>query len=147
MLYKIKKRGWGALKCSHQKSWSDSCVPEHRPLFTDAQSSSLSLDLLSFFFFFLRGGWLTCLPPFFGLCWAPLLGPALLQALQAPLVPAGAPGPDAHRQPCSHLKGEARQLSEGRLMDFSYSRLHSQHTAASKATGLDSNCVSHWYGA
>lgn len=63
-------------------------------------------------------GWLTCLPPFFGLCWAPLLGPALLQTLQAPLVPVGDPGPDAYRQPCSHLKGEARQLSEGRLFDF-----------------------------
>lgn len=57
--------------------------------------------------------WLTCLPPFFGLCWAPLLGPALL----APLVPSGALGPDAHSQSCSHLKGEARQLSEGRLRD------------------------------
>lgn len=61
-------------------------------------------------------GWLTCRPPFFGLCWAPLLGPALLQALQAPLLPVGALGPDAHLQPCSHLKGEARQLSEGEVV-------------------------------
>lgn len=28
-----------------------------------------------------------------------------------------------------------------------YSRLHSQHTAAWKATGLDSKCVSHWWRA
>lgn len=54
--------------------------------------------------------WLTCLPPFFGLCWAPLLCPAPLQALLAPLVPSGALGPVAHSQPCSHLKGEARQF-------------------------------------
>lgn len=53
---------------------------------------------------------LTCLPPFFGLCWAPLLCPAPLQALLAPLVPSGALGPVAHSQPCSHLKGEARQF-------------------------------------
>lgn len=54
--------------------------------------------------------WLTCLPPFFGLCRAPLLCPALLQTLLAPLVPLGALGPAAHSQPCSHLKGEARQF-------------------------------------
>lgn len=28
-------------------------------------------------------------------------------------MPVGAPGPDAHHQPCSHLKEEARQLSQG----------------------------------
>lgn len=81
-------------------------------------------------------GWLTCLPPFFGLCWAPLLGPALLQALLAPLAALGAPGPVAHSQPCSHLKGEARQLSEGRLLDFLQS------------TTLTTHCSikSHWVG-
>lgn len=36
-------------------------------------------------------GRLTCRPPFFGLCWAPLLDPAL----QAHLEPVGALGPDA----------------------------------------------------
>lgn len=61
--------------------------------------------------------WLTCLPPFFGLCWAPLLCPAPLQAPLAPLVPSGALGPVAHSQPCSHLKGEARQFDWGKV-DF-----------------------------
>lgn len=62
--------------------------------------------------------WLTCLPPFFGLCWAPLLCPAPLQALLAPLVPSGALGPVAHSQPCSHLKGEARQFDWGKWSSF-----------------------------
>lgn len=61
--------------------------------------------------------WLTCLPPFFGLCWAPLLCPAPLQALLAPLLPSGALGPVAHSQPCSHLKGEARQFDWAKV-DF-----------------------------
>ena len=76
--------------------------------------------------------WLTCLPPFFGLCLAPVHGPALLQALQAPLWPAGGPSPDAHRQPCSHLKGEARHVSKGKLLDLIQS------------TTLTTHCRSHW---
>lgn len=93
---------------------------------------------------------LTCLPPSFGLCWAPLLAPAqlqALQALQAPLVLVGAPGPDAHHQPCSHLKEEARQLSQGGLggrctVDYTLNTL--QHK---QLLWLDSKCVSHWYRA
>lgn len=69
--------------------------------------------------------WLTCLPPFFGLCWAPLLCPAPLQALLAPLVPLGALGPVAHSQPCSHLKGEARQFDWGKEDFFLTVRIHS----------------------
>lgn len=98
----------------------NSCVIESRPPFQTLRKflPCLLKEMGGAFF-----GWLTCLPPFFGLCWAPPLGPAQHQALQVLPVPVGGPGPDAHRQPCSRLKGEARQLNEVRWWIWN-SRLH-----------------------